>query len=147
MIGADEPTFVDTNVLLYGYDRGAGQRHELAQRWLRELWRHRTGRLSTQVLQEFYVNAQRKLTPRLPPGLAVRVLQRYRAWPVHSVAVPDVFEAFRVQQEQVLSLWDALIVVAAARSGATRLLTEDLNHGQVIEGVRVVNPFLAPAEP
>jgi predicted nucleic acid-binding protein len=138
---ADERTFVDTNVLLYAYDVGAGDKRGRAAELIRGLWRSRTGVLSTQVLQEFYVNATRKLPAPLDRQAAANVLRTYAAWPVHGVTHADVLEAVRVEGEHHLSFWDALIVVAAARSGARRLATEDLNHDQVIEGVRIENPF------
>ncbi len=134
-------TFVDTNVLLYAYDRDAGDKRSRAAATLRELWQDRRGVISTQVLQEFYVNARRKLATPLSRAEAERVLRRYEAWPVAVVEPADVFEAIRIEVRHQLAFWDALIVGAAARLGATVLLSEDLNAGQVIEGVRVLNPF------
>ena len=138
---AGEVTFVDTNVLLYAYDQDAGEKRARAADALRGLWRERRGVLSTQVLQEFYVNARRKLARPLSREAAERVLRRYGAWPVVVAEVADVLVAVGLEKRHRLSFWDALIVVAAARAGATVLLSEDLNAGQVIEGVRVVNPF------
>jgi len=134
-------TFVDTNILLHAYDRDAGDKRARAAAVLRELWQERRGVLSTQVLQEFYVNARRELSAPLSREEAERVLRRYEAWPVAVVGPADVFEAIRLEARHQLSFWDALIVGAAARLGATVLLSEDLNPGQVIEGVQVVDPF------
>ena len=134
-----ERTFVDTNVLLYAYDHGAGVKHERAAAALRELWSARAGVLSTQVLQEFVVNARKK--QQAPDAAIVRVVGAYRVWDVWRPEVDDVLAAVSSAATNQLSFWDALIVVCAARLGATRLYTEDLNEGQVITGVRVVNPL------
>lgn len=136
-----ERTFVDTNILLYAHDAGAGGKREKAAGALRELWDTKAGVLSTQVFQEFAVNALRKPNPPLPRETVERVLGAYRAWRVHRVDVDDVFNALVLREEAQLSFWDALVVTAAVRMGATRLYTEDLNDGQVIRGVRVVNPL------
>ena len=134
-----ERTFVDTHVLLYAYDPGAGAKHERAAAALHELWEARAGVLSTQVLQEFSVNARKKLAA--PDAAILRVVGAYRAWDVWRPEVDDVLAAISSASAHQLSFWDAMIVVCAARLGATRLYTEHLNHGQVIGGVRVVNPL------
>jgi predicted nucleic acid-binding protein len=137
----DELTFVDTNVLLYAYDRSAGARHATARRRLADLWASRTGVSSTQVLQEFYVNATRKLPKPLPVARARLVVSRYAAWPIHQIAPADILEASGLEQQEQLSFWDALILVAATRAGAASLLTEGLQHGRMIRSVRVTSPF------
>ena len=137
-----ERTFVDTNILLYAYDVNAGKKRELATDAVKTLWRSGGVVVSTQVLQEFYVNATRKLAVPLSRSKAEGVLRRYhQAWEVEQVRVADVLSAVALEQSHQLSFWDALIVATAARAGATRLLTEDLNAGQTIEGVRVLNPL------
>jgi len=137
----DELTFVDTNVLIYAYDRSAAEKHLAARLQLAGLWEARTGAVSTQVLQEFYVNATRKVPRPLSPLRARRIIARYATWPVHRVEPDDILHASELEQRSSLSFWDALVVVAAARLGAARLLTEDLQHGQTIVGVRIENPF------
>lgn len=136
-----ELTFIDTNILLYAYDVDAGDKHSRAREVLRHLWGQRTGALSTQVLQEFYVNATRKLRTPLDRARARTVLKAYTAWPVWPITASDVLEATRVEAAHRLSFWDALIVTAAVRSQATVLLSEDLGDGQRIEGLRVENPL------
>lgn len=136
-----EPTFVDTNVLVYAYDTDAERRHKIARELLMELWRTRTGVLSTQVLQEFYVTVTRKLPKPLARTTARDVLETYQIWPVHSVDAADVLRASELEERAQLSFWDALIIVSAAKAGATRLLTEDLNAGQCVAGVLIENPF------
>ena len=133
--------FLDTNVLLYAYDRDAGDKHNVASDLVREIWQAGTGALSTQVLQEFYVNVTAKITPPLSPSQARAIVSRYFVWHVEPNVPQSVVRASEIQERNRLSFWDALIVAAASQAGAAVLYTEDLNHGQTIEGVKVVNPF------
>ena len=135
--------FVDTNILIYAHDLDAGIRHRRAAALVKELWEAGDGVLSIQVLQEFYVNVTRKIGRPLDPATARDILELYGHW---EVVVPDVamvLRASEIQQRVGLSFWDAMIVAAALGAGASLLITEDLNHGQQIEGIRVHNPFLA----
>ena len=134
-------TFVDTNVLAYAHDRSETRKQAVAQARLEELWRERNGVLSTQVLQELYVVATRKLATPMPRTTARRIVALYAEWPVVQVDVPLILAASDLEERHALSLWDALVVEAARRAGATRLLTEDLQAGRRIAGVRVENPF------
>ena len=109
---------------------------------LRDLWTQRTGLLSTQVLQEFYVNATRKIRTPLPKPAARSVVNTYSAWCVDGITPADVASAFQIEDATAIGFWDALIVAVAARAGARRLLSEDLTAGQVISGVTVHNPFV-----
>ena len=138
--GTSDRTFVDSNVLIYAHDVDAGRKRGAAKALLRDLWLARTGVLSTQVLHEFYVNVTRKIRTPLSKADARAVVGTYVPWCIEP-ETSDVNEAFRIEDEARLSFWGALIVAVAARSGATRLLSEDLNPGQVISGVTVVNPF------
>jgi predicted nucleic acid-binding protein len=132
--------FVDTNVLIYAHDVDAGAKHDTARRLLSDLWRHRAGIVSTQVLQEFYVNVTRKIaTPLLKPS-ARAVVDSYAVWSIDTTPA-DISTAFRIEDEAGIGFWDALIVAAASKAGADRILSEDLNPGQIIAGVRVENPF------
>ena len=134
-------TFVDTNVLAYAHYRSETRKQPEAQARLEELWRERTGVLSTQVLQELYVVATRKLATPMPRTTARRIVGLYAEWPVVQVDVPLILAASDLEERHTLSFWDALVVEAARRAGATRLLTEDLQAGRRIAGVRVENPF------
>jgi predicted nucleic acid-binding protein len=135
-------TFVDTNVLIYAHDVDAGQKHEIARNVLRELWSEREGVLSMQVLQEFYVNVTRKIATPLPRVTARTSVESYRSWCMQTTT-EEIATAFRIEDEAHLGFWDALVVAAASKSGAVRLISEDLNPGQTILGVRVENPFAA----
>ncbi len=141
------PIFVDTNVLVYSRDSSAGTRRERANSWLEHLWRTRDGRLSTQVLHEYYVVVTRKLHPGLPSADAREDVRALQAWRPLALDVALIDMAWRVEDRFGLSFWDALIVGAARTAGCDRLLTEDLQDGQDFGGVIVVNPFTNdPAE-
>jgi predicted nucleic acid-binding protein len=134
--------FVDTNVLVYAYDRGAGPRHDRAVELLEFLWREGTGILSTQVLQEFYVNVRRKARKPVSARQAKNLIADYLAWdPVINDAA-SILDAIEIEQKHKVSFWDAMIVAAAQRAEASTLYSEDFNHGQSFGAVTVVNPFL-----
>jgi predicted nucleic acid-binding protein len=134
--------FVDTNVLIYAHDLDAGLKHDRAAAIVADLWERENGIISTQVLQEFYVNVTRKIAKPLTPAAARGIIRNYLAWRVEANEPSAVLRASEIAERNQLSFWDALIVASAARSGADRILSEDLNHGQVLEGVRIENPFL-----
>jgi predicted nucleic acid-binding protein len=136
-----EVTFVDTNVLVYAHDRSETRKQRVAEALIGDLWRSRTGSLSTQVLQEFYVVATRKFDPPMSRRAAREVVALYGEWSIVQVDVALVLSASQLEERHKLSFWDALIVEAARRSGATRLVTEDLQPGRRIGGVRIENPF------
>ena len=134
-------TFVDTHVLVYAHDLDAGRKHARAQALLRELWQTRDGVLSTQVLQEFYVNVTRKISKPIAKKEARELVQSYTAWRVASVEPGDVLAASDFEERFRLSFWDALIVTSALNTNAETLVSEDLEHGLRIKGLSVVNPF------
>lgn len=135
-------TFVDTNILIYAHDREQGPRHAVASAVIENFWVAGEGVLSTQVLQELYVNLSRKLRKPMTRPRARAVVERYTAWPVHTIEPADILAASELEQRHTLAFWDALLVVAAQRLGATRLLTEDMQHGRMIGGVRIESPFV-----
>jgi predicted nucleic acid-binding protein len=137
-------TFIDTNVLIYAHDIDARAKHETAKRVLRELWSERSGALSMQVLQEFYVNVTRKIPHPIPKKSARLVVSSYAIWCVET-APAEISAAFRIEDECRIGFWDALIVASALKSGASRILSEDLNAGQTIAGLRIENPFAKTA--
>ena len=137
----ESPAFVDTNILVYAYDSTEPRRRSAAQRILSELMRSNRLRLSTQVLQELYVTLTRKIANPLSPDQALPLLEHYAAWPVQTTDFALIREAVHLSRDAVLSFWDSLVVMAAVRSGAGILYSEDLNHGQVIMGLEVRNLF------
>src|SRR5208282_3751243 len=127
-------TFVDTNVLICAHDADAGRKREIARGVLRELWSERTGLLSTQVLQEFYVNVTRKIASPLSKDSARAVVSAYASW-CSEITLDEIAAAFQIEDESRLGFWDSLIVASAAKGGASRLLSEDMNPGQTVSGV------------
>jgi len=136
----NDKTFVDTNVLIYAHDIDARSKREAAKNVLRELWGERNGVLSTQVLQEFYVNVTRKIPHPISKESARLVVSSYVVWCVDTTHA-EISTAFRIEDEHRIGFWDALIVASALKSGASRILSEDLNAGQTIAGIRIENPF------
>lgn len=135
-------SFVDSNILLYAHDLDAGIKRVRAQEVLKELARDRSGVLSMQVLQEFYARATKKLAIPLSKEDARGVVADWKVWCI-STSVAEIERAFQIEDQAQISFWDALILAAAVKAGAGRILTEDLHHGQVIAGVRIENPLLA----
>ena len=134
-------TFIDTNVLIYAHDIDAGAKNQIAKSVLRDLWSERTGVLSVQVLQEFYVNVTRKIAKPLSKDLARLVVSSYAIWCTETTST-EIASAFRIEDEARIGFWDALIVSSASKNGATRILSEDLNAGQRIAGILIENPFV-----
>jgi predicted nucleic acid-binding protein len=136
-----ERIFVDSNVLIYAHDSDAGARQSQAAQWLKQLWQSQNGRMSVQVLQEFYVNVTQKIPIPLAKPAAREVVRNYGSW-VHSETTPStVVRASEISEIWKISFWDGMIVAAAEQSEASVLLSEDLNHGQMVTGIRIVNPF------
>jgi predicted nucleic acid-binding protein len=140
----DDLTFIDTNVLVYAYNADAGHKHQTAKSVVVGLWNSRSGAMSTQVLQEFYVTTTRKIAQPLAPHAARQIIDTYRAWPVHRPDVGDILSASELAEHHRLSFWDALIVIAAQGTGATTLLSEDLQDGRRLAGLTITNPFSEP---
>ena len=143
MSGEKPLSFVDTNVLVYAFDKISSPKQQIAQRLMNELMEEDRLRVSTQVLQELFVRLTREVSHPCSSADALAVLEDLTAWPLMVIDYEAIRAAVNLADQAMLSFWDALVVVAAARTGATVLYTEDLNHGQEILGVRVSNPFSA----
>lgn len=133
--------FLDTNVLVYLFDRGAPKKRDAARRLLVSHGAELELALSTQVLQEFYVTVTRKLAKPLPPEQAERAVRDLARLPVVPASVNLVLAAVALSRRAGFSFWDATIIEAALHSGAQELLSEDLQDGREIEGMRIRNPF------
>ena len=136
-----DKVFVDTNVLVYTRDASEPQKQKQAMGWMSHLWSKRIGRLSFQVIQEYYATVTAKLEPGLAPDVARRDVCLLLSWqPIHVDA--RVLEgAWHLQDRHYLSWWDALIVSAAQVADCKYLLTEDLKEDQKLENIRIINPF------
>lgn len=136
-----ERVFVDSNVLVYRRDAGEAEKQPRAAEWIEHLARSRLGRLSVQVLHEYYVTVTRKLDPGLPAEEARADVADLFVWRPLPLDADTLREAWRVEDRFGLSFWDALIVGAARSTGCRYLLTEDLQDDQDLDGLRVVDPF------
>jgi predicted nucleic acid-binding protein len=134
--------FIDTNILVYGHDVDAGPKHQVAKSILVELWNHRTGVLSVPVLQEFYVTMTRKVLHPLSPNQVRNIIRDYFSWHIEMNDSLSILTASRIEENYKISFWDALIVTTASKAKVAKILTEDLQSGQVIEGILVENPLL-----
>jgi len=134
--------FVDTNVLVYSRDESEPQKQKQAMDWMTHLWNTGKGRLSFQVLQEFYITVTEKLKPGLDFDRARSDVRSLLSW--NPIPVDDrVIEgAWLVQDRYRFSWWDSLIVSAAQATDCRYLLTEDLRGTQEIGKVKIVNPFV-----
>ena len=143
MSGERGLSFVDTNVLVYAFEKRDTGKKRVAQRLVSGLIDDDLLRISTQVLQELFVTLTRKVAERCSAAEALSVLEDLSAWPLMVVDHAAIRAAARLSHKAQLSFWDSLVVVAAAQTGASVLYSEDLNDGQEILGVRIRNPFAA----
>lgn len=141
-VNLETGVFIDTNILVYAYDFSAGRKHRLAVQTLEDCWETGSGCLSTQVLQEFFVIATRKIAKPLDSSSARQIVADLGLWRCHAPEVGDLLQAIDLQQQYRLSFWDALVLQSAARLGCKHLVSEDLSHGSTYGDVQVVNPFI-----
>jgi len=137
---------VDTNVLLYCFDDRDPVKRDLAQAWITACWTRRCGRIGVQVLNEFYANARKKFASAISAGDARAEVRRYQQWKPWQIDHATVETAWAVESRYGLNYWDALIVASAQHQGCGYVLSEDLQHGQQIDGVRILNPFVTGPE-
>lgn len=133
--------FVDSNVLIYASDRNEPVKRPIAGAWLDRLWSDKAGRLSAQILNEFYWNVTRKIEPPLARRDARSIVSKYLPWRMDRDETSVMMDAWQFEDRFQLAWWDALIVAAAQRAKCAVLLTEDLQDGQRFGEVRVVDPF------
>ncbi len=131
--------FCDTNIIVYARDTSAGEKRIRAEALLDRLWASGDGAISVQVLQELFTTLTRKLS--VPLSEARAIISRYNGWQVFEPTRREVLEAIDYAGRWTISFWDAMILVAAHKVGASILWTEDLNDGQDFNGTVVRNPF------
>jgi predicted nucleic acid-binding protein len=134
-------SFMDSNVLVYLFDQDTPRKKAAAQRLLHAEGAAGNILLSTQVLQEFYVTVTRKLARPLKPDTAFEVVNQLAALPLVVIDPPLILSAIRRSLQDSISFWDSLIIDAALKGGAERLCSEDLQHGRIVNGMRIENPF------
>jgi len=138
--------FVDTNVIHYTFDPRYPKKQAQAREWLRVRWLQRCGRVNSQVMNEFYANARRRFSKAVSAEEARAEVRRYQQWKPWQVDHATVETAWAVESRYGVSYWDALMVASAQHMGCALLLTEDLQHGQHMEQVQIMNPFLVGPE-
>ena len=136
--------FVDTNVFVYRHDLSDPVKQELAEQWIELLASTRTGRLSYQVLQELFATLTRARGPGFPRSEAREIVDALAVWRPVQTDIAILQRAWVIQECFRISWWDSLIAAAAQASACRILLTEDLQDGQVLDTVRVLNPFAPP---
>jgi predicted nucleic acid-binding protein len=134
--------FVDTNLLVYAYDSSAGEKWKTSLDVLSLLWIHRTGVLSTQVIQELFVSLTQKVRNPILPETAKEIISDLLRWPLVVNDGGNILRAVDLQIKYHFSFWDSLILQAAMTSNSEFLLSDDFQDGQVIESITIVNPFL-----
>ena len=140
-MAAADTIFIDTSVLVHAHDLDSGLKRAIAEQVLKQLWQDETGALSTQVLQEFYAALTTGIASPVPRRAARDLIHAYSAWPVVTLDAADVQAASDVEERYRLSFRDALVVVAAQKSGATLLLSDTLQPYRPITGLALRNPF------
>jgi predicted nucleic acid-binding protein len=137
--------FVDTNILMYAHDTSAGEKHERAKTLVEELWRDRTGVVSTQVLQELSVNLRKKVRRPLDAKATRDIVADYLTWQVVVNGGEAILEAIDLESRYQISFWDAMVIQAAQLSGVEVLYSEDVSDRQKYGSVMVVNPLRGDA--
>ena len=138
-MNAGDLYFVDTNILLYAIDGKDTRKRTVAQSWLDKLWQHGSGRISWQVLHEYYVNAVGKMN--VPEPAARQTVETLAVWRPVDSSLGLVQTAWQCMDEVNVSYWDALVIAAAQRTGCQWLLSEDFQNGRSIGGLTVLDPF------
>ncbi len=133
--------FVDTNVLVYFRDSSEPEKQTKAAEWLTVIWEKQIGRLSYQVLNEYYTTVTRKLSPGLDKESACLDIKNLMVWNPIIIDKLIIENGWVIQDQYSFSWWDSLIIAAAQRANCSVLLTEDLQHQQAIGNVTIINPF------
>lgn len=134
--------FIDTNIIIYAYTVSSEERHKAAVKIIEDLWQSGLGVISTQVLQEFFAVVTTKIPKPLNVKSAKEIVKDLLKWEVIINDGESILEAIEIYQRHKYSFWDSMIIQAAVKGDAALLLSEDLIDGQVINGVRIKNPFV-----
>ena len=133
--------FLDTNILVYAYDKHEPAKQKVARGILETAFQEENAVISSQVLSEFFVVVTRKIATPFTAEEAGNLISLFRNLPVVEIGGDLVEAAVAVHQRHNISFWDGLIVAAARLQGCKRLLTEDMQSGQTVDGLEIVNPF------
>jgi predicted nucleic acid-binding protein len=139
-----DKVFVDTNILVYSRDGSDVAKHEVAKNHIDRLWELRLGRLSVQILSEYFVTVTRKLKPGMPTERAWADIDALSSWSPVAIDWQLTEMAYSIYETEGLSWWDSLVIAAANASNCPILLSEDLNANQSYGTTKVINPFEKP---
>ncbi|HET53745.1 MAG TPA: PIN domain-containing protein [Ignavibacteria bacterium] len=135
-----EKYFADTNILIYSIDNHYPKKKNISRELIAKLFEDNSGIISTQVLQEFYYAAVNKL--RSDPKIVKELLKSFEDLEIVQINTTIIHNAIDCSITNKISFWDALIISAAESANCNKLFSEDLNNGQIINGVEIVNPFI-----
>jgi len=133
--------FVDTNILVYARDSTELEKQPKAQQWMTRLWEKESGRISAQVMNEYYVTVTQKLKPGLSKEQARSDLRALSVWKPLDVSAILVEATWDIQDRFGYSWWDSLVITSALFLDCSYLLSEDMQHEQKIDNLTVINPF------
>ncbi len=142
MICMKDKIFVDTNILVYANDGSDKPKQECCKQIILDGIQNENMVLSTQVLSEFFVTVTKKIKEPLPVEIAKREIILLKAAEIVDVDYHSILKAIQVSVKNKLSYWDSLIIASAVKAGCGEIITEDMNHGQMIEGLVIRNPFI-----
>ncbi|MCF6193295.1 MAG: PIN domain-containing protein [Kangiellaceae bacterium] len=134
--------FVDTNIFVYSRDSSEIEKQPKAQKWLEFLWKTENGRLSAQVMNEYYVTVTQKLKPGLSKQQARSDLKALSVWQPLNISSTLIEASWNTQDKYQYSWWDSLIVTSALFLDCTYLLSEDMQHEHQIGELTIINPFV-----
>ncbi len=134
--------FIDTNILIYAHDKTNKYKYEKAFNLINTLWENRKACASIQVLQEFYVVVTKKIKNTANIEDIKKIISALESWDIHSPSVRDVLESIEIQDRYNISFWDSMIICSAKRKKCDVIFSEDLNNGQLYEGIIIKNPFI-----
>lgn len=138
-----DKVFLDTNIIVYAYDLSNKEKHAKAIEIIEELWASGLGVVSTQVLQEFFFTVTKKIAHPLHIKAAQEIIKDFLKWDVVVNNGDSIVEAIEIYQKYKYSFWDSLIITSAMRGSVNLLISEDFSHGQIINGIKITNPFMA----
>jgi predicted nucleic acid-binding protein len=135
--------FVDTNILVYARNASEPEKQVIANDWIVQLWQNRSGKISYQCLNEYYVTVTQRLKSGLSKETARTDIKNLRAWSPTSVDQIVIESAWTIQDRCSFSWWDSLILSAAQKLDCQIILSEDMQHQQQVGNLQIINPFVS----
>ncbi len=138
----NDKVFIDTNILVYAYDASEKSKHDTAFSLLAQLGINQTGVISLQVRSEFFMVVTRKIERPISIVQARVIIKEFiNNWEIYEPNTSTLLMAVDIAEKHRFNFWDSLIIAAAKESKACTVYSEDLQHGQVVDGIRFINPF------